>query len=79
MKKAKVILASLAIFAVAGTTLAFKANRAKHVLYVGTTSTLCTLEVVGATPSTTGQRFFTSDEPTTICIPTLTTSINDNL
>ena len=80
MKKAKVILSGIAVVAVLGGAFAFKAKRENHVLFLGTTSTLCTLRVSGATVGTTGQRFFTSDESTTICpISTLYTTINDNI
>jgi len=43
MKKAKLMLLALAIFAVAGTSLAFKAsNFETHFIYTGTSATDCT-------------------------------------
>lgn len=85
MKKAKLMLSSMAVLAVLATAFAFKAESfSKHVVYTGAVNqeggaTACTEEVLGRTFTTSGTQIRASIASTTVgCPVTFTTTINDN-
>jgi hypothetical protein len=74
MKQAKFAISALAVLAVVGSTLAFKAHSfVSKRLYVGTTSTFCTLiSSVTITTTGTGTKLFYTTAPSG-SIPTTST------
>ena len=79
MKKAKVMLASLAIVAVLGSAFAFKAKTfIAHFIYTGTSSTTCTHKVTGAQIGGTATAVYASTASiTTGCEQNHTESVTD--
>jgi len=73
MKKAKLMLSALAIFAIAGTALAFKAkNFESHIVYTGTSAADCSSahQVLGAAIATSGTaNIYASAQPNTVSCP----------
>jgi hypothetical protein len=51
MKKARILLAAVAVFAIVGGTMAAKAKRGSQIIYTGTTTipSLCTFPTVATT------------------------------
>ncbi|HWK08123.1 MAG TPA: hypothetical protein VNS58_31050 [Puia sp.] len=60
MKQAKIMLSAIAIFAVVGGALAFKAKHSyTHILYTGTTSTLCSSTLATTTATSPNPAVYT--------------------
>jgi len=80
MKKAKLMLSAIAIFAVVGTAFAFKAKNFQHnFVFTGTSATDCTHEADGTKlTDNTGVAVFASISSTTSgCPSTFTTTTPD--
>jgi hypothetical protein len=79
MKKAKIMLSALAVLAVLGTAVAFKAHTYRNfVLFTGTGATDCTNQVQGIATTTTGTQVYASTTSTTAgCVQLYTIAVND--